>query len=140
MTTFRLLLAEIRYRKVNFALSVSGVMIAVALFVAAPVLVDGYQRETQKQVGRWEDQVGELKRSVAEMRDGMARVETETAAELARLEKETRRLMRDMGFNLLIVHRDTNMNDFWAADFAANHMPQQRQTPAQELTIIISTP
>ena len=125
MSTLGLLWAEIRYRKVNFILSLLAVMIAVTLFVAAPVLVDGYRRETQKQVARWEGQVAELGRRVTAIRDGMARVEADTAAELGRLEKETRRLMRDMGFNLLIVHRDTNMSDFWAADFATRDMPQE---------------
>ena len=39
-------------------------------------------------------------------------------------ERETTRLMRDMGFNLLVVPRDTNMEDFWAADFADKDMPE----------------
>lgn len=38
---------------------------------------------------------------------------------------ETRRLMRDMGFNLLIVPRGTDMQDFWASDFAENDMPEE---------------
>ena len=45
--------------------------------------------------------------------------------ELASLENQTKRLMRDMGFNLMIVHKETNMSDFWAADFAATDMPQE---------------
>lgn len=93
MSIFKILLAEIRYRKLNFVLSLFAVIMAVTLFVAGPVLVDGYGRQTH--------------------------------VELAQLENETRKLMRDMGFNLLIVHRDTNMSDFWAADFAARDMPQE---------------
>ncbi len=92
MTTLKILLAEIRYRKLNFLLSLIAVTMAVALFVAGPVLVDGYGRQTQQR--------------------------------MAQLEDETRKLMRGMGFNLLIVHRDTNMADFWAADFATIDMPQ----------------
>jgi len=38
--------------------------------------------------------------------------------------RETIRLMRDMGFNLLIVPKGTNMGDFWAADFAGEEMPE----------------
>jgi len=93
MNTFRMLLAEIGYRKLNFLLSLFAVVIAVTLFVAGPVLVEAYSRQTDQQ--------------------------------LAQLQDETRKLMRDMGFNLLIVHRDTNMSDFWAADFATKDMPQQ---------------
>lgn len=103
MNVFHLLLAEIRYRKLNFLLALTAASVAVALFVAGPVLVDGYSRETQAR---------------------MADLEKATDAELKQLEKETTRLMRDMGFNLMIVHRDTNMSDFWAADFAGLDMPQ----------------
>ncbi len=125
MNTFRMLLAEIRYRKLNFALSLFSVMIAVTLFVAGPMLVDGYGRETQAQVAEWEARVAESEGLVAEMEADVTRFETKTARELNSLEKQTRRLMRDMGFNLMIVHKDTNMSDFWAADFAAVDMPQE---------------
>jgi len=40
-------------------------------------------------------------------------------------EREAVRLMRDMGFNLRILPRDTEMEDFWATDFAANEMPEE---------------
>ena len=39
-------------------------------------------------------------------------------------ERETRRLTRDLGFNLLIVPKATNMADFWAMDFAKEEMPE----------------
>ncbi|NOZ20796.1 MAG: FtsX-like permease family protein [Planctomycetes bacterium] len=39
-------------------------------------------------------------------------------------ERETRRLTRDLGFNLLIVPKATNMVDFWATDFAKEEMPE----------------
>jgi len=38
--------------------------------------------------------------------------------------RETVRLMRDMGFNLLIVPEGTNMTDFWARSFAEGEMPE----------------
>ena len=139
MKTIRLLLAEIGYRKLNFTLSLFSVTVAVLLFVAGPMLVDGYQRETGRQVAEWQDRVVESEESVAQMETGMAAVETKTEEELALLEKQTKRLMRDMGFNLMIVHRDTNMNDFWAADFAALDMPQEyveRLAADQRLTMV----
>ena len=139
MNTLKLLLAEIFYRKVNFALSLFAISIAAALFVAGPMLVDGYQQETQAQLDRWDQQVVELETKVEKLRSNMKQVEQETSAELDLLESQTRRLMRDMGFNLMIVHRDTNMSDFWAADFAAHDMPQEyvNQLAADErLTLI----
>jgi putative ABC transport system permease protein len=92
MTTLKLLLAEILYRKLNFTLSLLAVIIAVTLFVAGPILVDAYSRQTD--------------------------------AKLAQLEDETRKLMKNMGFNLMIVHRDNDMTDFWSGDFAKYDMPQ----------------
>ena len=93
MSPLRLLLAEIRFRKLNFAVSLLAVAIAASLFVAAPMLVDGYRRET--------------------------------LAQSASMEDATRRIMRDMGFNLMIVHRDAKMADFWDADYVAADMPQE---------------
>ena len=40
-------------------------------------------------------------------------------------ERETRRLMLTMGFNLLVVPEGTNMADFWAKDFAERDMPEE---------------
>ncbi len=124
MSTLKLLLAEIGYRKVNFLLSLAAVMIAVTLFVAGPMLVEAYQEETQNRVDQWLTQVDTLEKQVGEVRSIIAREEAETAAELARLADQTRQLMRDMGFNLMITHRNANMSDFWASDFAAVDMPQ----------------
>ena len=104
MNTLKMLLAEIRYRKLNFLLSLFAVTVAATLFVAGPVLVDGYAKQTQLL---------------------LAESKEETADELARLKDRTRQLMRDIGFNLMIVHRDTNMADFWAADFSAEDMPEE---------------
>ncbi len=139
MSLFALLLAEIRYRKLNFALSLLAVVVAVLLFVAGPMLVDGYQRQTHAQLAEWHARVVESEQLVDTMRMGMGKVEKEAEAELSRLEKETRRLMRDMGFNLMIVHRDTNMSDFWAADFASHDMPQDyvhRLASDRRLTLV----
>lgn len=118
MSTLRVMFAELRYRKLNFLLSALAVTIAVTLFVTGPVLIDGYGRETQARLGELEAKTGE---------------------ELARMEDQTRRLMRDMGFNLMIVHRDTNMSDFWADDFAAADMPQEyvdRLAADRRLTLV----
>ena len=104
MNTIKMLPAEILYRKLNFTLSLLTVSIAVTLFVAGPVLIDGYARQTRVLI---------------------ANAEENASAELANLKDRTRLLMRDIGFNLMVVHRDTNMADFWASDFAAADMPQE---------------
>ncbi len=110
MSTLKILLAEISYRKVNFASSLVAVVVAVVLFVAGPMLIDGYQRETRVQIDRWNLSIADSEKNMS--------------AELDRMEKDTKRLMRDLGFNLLIVRRGTNMSDFWASDFASGDFPQ----------------
>lgn len=40
-------------------------------------------------------------------------------------QRETVRLMRDMGFNILIVPKNTDMADFWSEDFAREEMPEE---------------
>ena len=75
-------LKEIKYRKVNFLLSVIGVMAAVALMVVFITMTRASQNET-------------------------------------------RRLTRDMGFNLRIVPEETDMNQFWIAGYSERTMPQK---------------
>lgn len=116
MSTLKLLLAEIRYRKVNFVLSLLAVTVAVALFVAGPVLVDGYGRETHAELARLEARVAESQARVTES-------EKQAAAELAQLEDQTRQVMRDMGFNLSIVHRDADIVDFLSTGLSTVDMP-----------------
>jgi len=139
MTLLHLLLAEIRYRKLNFVLSVLAVLVAVMLFVAGPMLVDGYQQQTQSELTAWEGRVAQAEKLVQDAKAEMGRVQTETQAELARLGDETRKAMLGMGFNLVIVPKGTNMSDFWAADFADRDMPQEyveRLAKDRRLTLV----
>ncbi len=139
MITLSMLFSEIRYRKLNFVLSLCAVAVAVGLFVAGPMLLEAYQQETGTQVAQSQALVGELEQGVNRMERDMAEFERQTNEELARLEDETRRLMRDMGFNLMIVHRETDMSDFWAEDFASHDMPEEyvdRLASDQRLTLV----
>jgi putative ABC transport system permease protein len=52
----------------------------------------------------------------------------QTDATLAKLQDQTRKLMLTMGFNLMIVHKDVNLADFWADDFASRDLPQHYVT------------
>ncbi len=125
MNIFRILLAEIAFRKLNFALSLSAVMVAVALFVAGPMLVEGYQQQTQQKVALWQEQIDESEAGVTEIRNGMQEFEAATKVQLDELNDTTRKVTLGLGFNLLIVHKDTNMADFWASDYAAVDMPEE---------------
>lgn len=129
MSNIRMLLEEIRHRKINFALSLTGVVIAAALFVAAPTLIDGYARET--------DAI--LTTELEELDTRLNDLKAKNDEQVAHLEDETRKAMRDMGFNLLILHKQANMHEFWATDFAQADMPQEyveRLAAAPSLTLV----
>ncbi len=81
MTTFHLILKEIRHRKVNFLLGLLGVAVAATLFVFFFTAADASRRETA-------------------------------------------RLMRDIGLNLRILPKNTDMNRFWAVGFSDQTMPE----------------
>ena len=93
-------------------------VVAAAMFVAGPTLVDGYARDTDRRLGAMEEA---------------------TAKRLADMDRQTKRLMRDLGFNLRIVHRDTDMTDVYA-NFTAGDMPEEyvhRLAKAEQLTKIV---
>lgn len=81
MSTFHLILREILHRKLNFLLSISAIVIAVAFFVSFFTTGDASKRETT-------------------------------------------RLMRDIGFNLRIIPKETNMDKFWTTGFSEEMMPE----------------
>lgn len=119
MSTLKLLLAEIRYRKVGFALGLVAVGVAVTLLVAGPMLVEGYGRQTAAELAQLEDGVRQAAERVTQS-------ELQQKADLARLEDETRVAMLGMGFNLVILHGATDMGEFWAAGgFPTHDMPEQ---------------
>jgi len=118
MTTFKLLLDEIRYRKINFVLMLLGVTVAVSLFVAGAAVVNGYHSESVEQ---------------------FEEMSKETEEALAVVEDETRKIMLKMGFNLKILHRDTNMNNFWSDGYSEHDMPQEyvdRLANSSQLTLV----
>ena len=118
MNTLRMLLAEIGYRKLNFALSLFAVVIAISLLVAGPMLIEGYSQATEAELEG-------LKDRVTESAAWLSGAEAEAAAELAELEDQTRRVMRDLGFNLTILHRDTDTIAFLSTGLPSVDMPQE---------------
>mgnify|MGYP002623059857 CR=1 FL=1 len=118
MSALGLIFQEIRYRKLNFALMLLGVTMAVGLYVAGATVVEGYHRDGT---------------------DEIARLEQEAEQELARLEDETRKIMLKLGFNLKILHRDTRMDDFWSEGYIEHDMPQEyvhRLANSDQLTLV----
>lgn len=125
MNALYLILAEIRFRFVNFLLCLLVVVIAAALFIVGPTLISGYARDTDEQLTRLEAEAEQMK--------------ADTEKELAEMDRKTRRIMRDLGVNLRIVHKDTNManlyTDFLAVDFPEDYV--HRLAQAQSIETIV---
>ncbi|NQT39424.1 MAG: hypothetical protein HQ581_18145 [Planctomycetes bacterium] len=118
MSLFRMLLAEILHRKINFALSLFAVTVAVMLFTAGPVLVDGYGQDTR-------DELAQLEADVVEAEVGLQEAEKAQDEEMKDLQDNTRKTMLGLGFNLMIVHRNTDMLQYTRTGLPTNDMERE---------------
>jgi len=125
MNTLKLVLAEIRFRFVNFLLCLLAVIVAAALFIVGPTLISGYAEDTNAQLTELEAEAEQMK--------------ADTEKKLAEMDKKTKRIMRDLGVNLRIVHKDTNManlyTDFVAVDFPEDYV--HRLAKAESIETIV---
>ena len=107
MTLPRLILREIGYRKLSFALGVLSAAFAVGSLMT---------------------QVTVLRRHDARTEQIVADRQAETQQRLAVLEDDYRKLTLKMGFNVLILPKDQNLADLYADDFASKTMPEEYAT------------
>ena len=103
MSIRRLVLKEILHRKLNFALGLSSVIVAVACLVGALTLLSAHDIRTEGIV---------------------ARKQAETDERMRGLEDDYRKIMKGMGFNVLILPKGQS-SDFWEHDFASKYMPEE---------------
>jgi putative ABC transport system permease protein len=104
MTLWRLASEEIRYRKVNFCLGIVAVAVAVGCLVAVTTLLRGH-----------ESKVSELSSSASE----------QTAALLKEVEDDYRKITKNLGYNILILHEDQPLDVFLAEGYASTPMPEE---------------
>ena len=151
MSMFQLLKAELWHRKLNITLSLLALVAAATLFVASPTLLESYHNESEQQLIVMQTATeSSLARMQAETDNGLEKMQAETDNELekmqgkaendlAQLDKQTKRIMRDLGFNLRIVHKNTDMTQLYAA-FVAFDMPEEyvsRLADSPEITKIV---
>ena len=99
MSTFQLLCAELRHRKMNVLLSLLALIAAATLFVASPTLLHGYQQESGRRLLAMQQETDNELQTMQE----------KAKSDLAELDTRTKRIMRDLGFNLRIVHQNTDL-------------------------------
>jgi len=107
MRLSRLILKELVYRKLNLALGLLSVVVAVGCLVAELTVLRAHDLRTN---------------------EILAAKEARTRQEMARLEDEMRKSMKKLGFNILILPRDQNLEDLFASDYASKYMPEDYAT------------
>lgn len=103
MTTGYLVRREISHRRASFALGLAAVAAAVACLAAAVTLSEGHDRRTEAL---------------------LVEKEAETRAEMARLEDDYRMIMRRLGYNVLVLHRDQDFGELQARGYPTAYMPE----------------
>lgn len=103
MTIWNLLVREILHRKLNFALGVLSVVVASGSLVGAVTLLRIHDVHT--------NQLLEAKQA-------------EMTQQMGQLQDDTRKAMLKLGFNVVILPKDQNLNDWYADDYASKYMPE----------------
>ena len=98
-----LVIKEIKRRKLNFFLGFLSVVFAVTTVTGALTMLQIYDHKTNEII---------------------TEKETETRERMALLEDDYRKIMKKLGFNLLILPKDQNISDLFANDFASKLMPE----------------
>jgi hypothetical protein len=98
-----LVFKEIQRRKMNFVLGLLSVVLAVVMVTGSSTMLSIHDVKTMNIIS--------LK-------------ESETKERMALLEDDYRKIMKDLGFNLLILPKDQNVSDLYANDFANKYMPE----------------
>jgi len=103
MNLWRLIIREIRHRALNFALGILAVAVAIACQVAALAL---------------------LKIDRAATRNILARKEAEVAEAGAKLEDSMRKIMKGLGFNVIVIPEDQDLAEMHISGSISKTMPE----------------
>jgi len=99
----QLVIKEITRRKLNFLFGLLSVLFAVTTVAGALTMLQIHDLKTEEII---------------------AKKEAETLERMAVLEDDYRKIMKNLGFNLLILPKDQNLSDLYANDFANKYMPE----------------
>ena len=107
MSIWRLVGREIRYRKVDFLLGVAAMFLAMGCLVGISTLL-----------GAHDARVAEL----------TAQKQAETSALMAVAQDDYRKMMKTMGYNVVILNAEEDLSEFWTNGFATKLMPEELVT------------
>jgi putative ABC transport system permease protein len=115
MTVSRLIIREILHRKLNFALGLLSVAVAVGCLAGSLTLVRLHDARTQTI---------------------LVQKKIETQEKMRILEDDVRRAMQKLGFNIVILPKDQNLSDWYADDYGEKYMPEEYLSRLQQSGIV----
>ncbi|OGF46233.1 MAG: hypothetical protein A2231_09685 [Candidatus Firestonebacteria bacterium RIFOXYA2_FULL_40_8] len=104
MNILKLVLKEILYRKTGFFLAFLSVVIAVSCLSGSFTLLKIHDLRTDRIIAEKEEQ---------------------TQKKMKKLEDDYRKIMKKLGFNLLILPKGQNIGDLYSNDYAAKYLPEK---------------
>jgi len=115
MTFRRLVVREILHRKLTFFVGLLAVVVAVGVLTAELTLLKAHDIMS-----------GYI----------LATKEREMAEEMERMEDDYRKIMKELGFNLLILPKDQRLDNFYDAGYASRFMPEDYVTALSNSDIV----
>jgi len=115
MSLFRLIIQEMQHRKINFLLGLVSVVIAVACLIAALTLLQADEIQTTFIL---EKKAEEVKEAGNQLEDAM------------------RKITKGLGFNILILPANQDLNEFHLTGIVAGTMPETNVKTLAESKIV----
>jgi hypothetical protein len=109
-----MVLREIRHNLAGFTAAALSVLLASAGLVTELGLLARHDRNTEAVLAAARSRTAERVRTL----------QADVQARAAALEDEMRKIMKGLGFNVLILPRDQDLTDFYAAGYASRFMPE----------------
>ena len=103
MNRLKLILKEIAHSKINFSLWMLSVAAACAAVILALAFLKSHEVETKKII---------------------AQKEKETKFRVEKFQDDYRKITKKMGFNILIIPKKQNINNFYADNSVSEYMPE----------------
>lgn len=102
MSTWSIIAKEIAHNRANFLIGLVCIAVALGLVVGAVTLLAAHDFNTEQV---------------------MTQKERETREQMQQLENDYRRMMRDMGYNVLVLHADQSIDDLRMHGSPNTYMP-----------------
>ena len=136
----KLLSREMFFRWGSSLLILVALVAAATMMMAAPTTLSDYNRQASLQLDQRQQELDEqLTQIQGETDEQLKQIQDASDKRLAELDKKTKRTMRDLGFNLRIVHRDTALTGL-LADYESLPIPEEyvtRLAESPEITKIV---